>query len=384
MDVIGQTHANQPFVLITRAYSPAGGFADPYLDFPGGNPWPYSFEDNPSFVTPASIQGTNPDYQDPRITQWNLSVQRSFGPDWLFDVSYVATIGRHLLQVFDANPPMYIPGTDAQGNPLSTPDNVESRRIDSPGTLSVVMLGASVARSSFHSLQSTVTKRMSKGLSLLSSYTWSHAIDTSTSETYGGGIPNADPFNYISGERGNGNFDRRHVYSLSFVYDLPKSKTGNWAMRNIIGGWGLAGIVKASTGGPFSVWTDMDNNLDGVWTDRPDQVGDPLAVSRSTRDDMIAHWFNKDAFVENPIGEPGNVGRNTLFSPNSWNVDFSLLRDFVISEKYGRFQFRSEFFNIFNNVNLGCPSTSLQSDRFGTLNCAGSPRLIQFGLKYLW
>jgi hypothetical protein len=128
----------------------------------------------------------------------------------------------------------------------------------------------------------------------------------------------------------------------------------------------------------------MDNNLDGYWTDRPDQVGDPLAVSRGTRDDMIAHWFNKDAFVENPIGEPGNVGRNTLFTPNSWNVDFSLLREFPISEKYGRFQFRSEFFNIFNNVNLDCPSTSLQSARFGGLNCAGSPRLIQFGLKYLW
>jgi len=385
MDVIGQTHANQPYLLITRAYSPAGGFADPYRDFPGGNPWPFQFDpNNVHFVTPVSIQGTNLDYQDPRITQWNLSVQRSFGTNWLFDVSYVGTVGRHLLQVFDANPPRYIPGTDANGNPLSTPENVESRRIDSPGTLSVVMLGASVARSSYHALQSTLEKRMSNGLSILSSYTWSHNIDTSTSETYGGGIPNADPFNYISGERGNSNFDRRHVYSLSFIYDLPKSPTGNWAMRNIVGGWGLAGIFSASTGGPFTVWTDMDNNLDGVWTDRPDQVGDPLAVSRSTRDEMIAHWFNKDAYVANPIGVPGNVGRNTLFGPNSWNLDFSLLREFPISEKYGRFQFRSEFFNIFNNVNLGCPSTSLQSDRFGTLNCAGSPRLVQFGLKYLW
>ncbi len=385
MDVIGQTHANQPYVLITREYSPAGGFADPYRDFPGGNPWPFKFDPgHVSFVTPASIQGTNLDYVDPRITQWNLSVQRSVGTDWLFDLAYVGSVGRHLLQVFDANPARYIPGTDANGNPLSTPENVESRRIDSPGTLSVVMLGASVARSSYNSMQFTVEKRMSKGLSILSSYTWSHNIDTSTSQTYGGGIPNQNQFNYISGERGNADFDRRQVYSLSFIYDLPKPKSGNWAMRNVVGGWGMSGIFSTATGSPFSVWTDKDNNLDGVWTDRPNLVGNPLAVDRSTRDQMLAHWFNTAAFVENPIGQSGSLGRNTLFSPGSWNLDFSLLREVPISEKYGRVQFRSEFFNIFNNVKLGCPSTSLQSDRFGTLNCAGSPRLIQFGLKYLW
>lgn len=128
----------------------------------------------------------------------------------------------------------------------------------------------------------------------------------------------------------------------------------------------------------------MDNNLDGFWTDRPDQVGNALAVDRSTRQNMLDHWFNKDAFVANPIGQAGNVGRNSLYGPNSWDFDFSLLREFPISEKYGRFQFRSEFFNFFNNVNLGCPNNSLQSDRFGTLNCANEPRLIQFGLKYLW
>ncbi|MBZ5542331.1 MAG: TonB-dependent receptor [Acidobacteriia bacterium] len=385
MDVIGQTHANQPYLLITRVYSPAGGFADPYRDFPGGDPWPFTFNpENVNFVLPATIQGTNLDYVDPRITQWNLSVERAFGANWLFNLSYVGSVGRHLLQVYQANPARYIPGTDAQGNPLSTPDNVESRRIDSPGTLSTVMLGASVARSSFNSLQFTVQKRMSQGLSFLSSYTYSHSIDNSSTTTYGGGIPNANPFNYGSGERGNSEFDRRHVYSLSFIYDLPESPTGNWAMRNIVGGWGLAGIFSASTGGWGNIWTNQDRNLDGDWTDRPNQVGDPLAVDRSSRAKMIEHWFNTAAFVANPIGQPGSLGRDVIAQPNSWTLNFSLLRDFPISEKYGRFQFRSEFFNIFNNVNLGCPVNDLQSGEFGRLTCAGSPRLIQFGLKYLW
>jgi hypothetical protein len=383
-DKMGQVHPNQPFLLVTRAYSPPGGIADPYGQLPGGNPWPFTFDpQNVSYVYPVNIQGISLDYQDARVAHWNFSIQRSFGSDWLFDVSYVASAGRHLLQGFEANPAAYIPGTDAEGNPLSTPDNVDSRRITAPGILGSVMLGGPVARSSFHSFQSTVEKRMSHGLSLLSSYTWSHAIDTSSTSDFGW-HSNQNQFNYIGGEKGNSGWDRRHVYSLSFIYDLPKSPTGSWAMRNIVGGWEVAGIFSTSTGGPFTVWSDADNNLDGFWTDRPNQVGDPLAVDRSSKDAMILHWFNPGAYVENRIGEPGNVGRNTLFEPGSWNVDFSLLREFPISEKYGRFQFRSEFFNLFNNVNLGCVNTGLSSDRFGGLSCAGSPRLVQFGLKYLW
>jgi len=155
-------------------------------------------------------------------------------------------------------------------------------------------------------------------------------------------------------------------------------------MRNVLGGWGIAGIFIAGTGTPWNPWTGNDNDLDGDWPDRPNQVGSPYAVDRSTRALAREHWINTAAFVENPIGTSGNVGRNALYAPGTWNVDFSILRDFVISEKYGRFQFRSEFFNIANNPNLGCPRTNLQSGNFGKLMCAGSPRLIQFGLKYLW
>lgn len=385
MDVIGQTHANQPYLLVTRNYAPAGGFADPYGDYPGGNPWPAEFDpQNPIFVTPASIQGTNLDFVDPRITHFNLSLQRSVGLNWLFDVSYVGSVGRHLLQVIQANPAKYIPGNDASGSPLSTPDNVEDRRIDQPGVLSTVMLGASVANSSYNSLQFTVQKRMSAGLMFLSSYTWGHSIDNSSTTTYGGGIPNADPFNYGPGERGNSDQDRRHVYALSAIYDLPRFESGGWAARHILGGWHLAGIFNAGSGTPWNPWTGQDKNLDGDWPDRPNQVGDPLDVDRSTRAKQIEHWINTAAFVENEIGQPGNVGRNSLRSPGSWTLDMSVLKEFPISEKYGRFQFRSEFFNIANTPNLGCPRTNLQSSEFGKLQCAGSPRLVQFGLKYLW
>jgi len=384
MDVIGGSHANQPYTLVTRVYSPAGGFADPYRDWPGGNPWPDGFDPaNVSFVTPAAIQAVTLDFQDPRVTQYNLSIQRTVGTDWMFDVSFVGSSGRHLLQGLQANPAHYIPGNDAGGNPLSTPENVDSRREDSPGTLSSVYVGASVANSSYNALQFTIQKRMSKSLTVLSSYTWSHSIDNSSTTTYGG-TNNADPFNYGPGEKGSSDTDKRHVYSLSSLYDLPKFTSRGWAMRNVLGGWGIAGIFIAGAGTPWNPWTGNDNNLDGDWPDRPNQVGSPYAVDRSTRALAREHWINTAAFVENPIGTSGNVGRNALYAPGTWNVDFSILRDFVISEKYGRFQFRSEFFNIANNPNLGCPRTNLQSGNFGKLMCAGSPRLIQFGLKYLW
>jgi hypothetical protein len=384
MDVIGGTHANQPYTLVTRVYSPGGGFADPYRDWPGGNPWPAPFvPEEASFVIPAAIQGITRDFTDPRVTQYNLSIQRVIGTDWMFDVSYVGSSGRHLLQGIQANPTVYIPGNDAQGNPLSTPENIESRRVDSPGTLSSVYLADSSANSSYNALQFTIQKRMSKSLMFLSSYTWSHSIDNSSTTTYGG-TNNADPFNFGPGEKGSSDTDKRHVYALSTIYDLPTFRSGGWAMRNVLGGWQLAGIFTAATGTPWNPWTGNDMNLDGDWPDRPNLVGSPYAVDRSTREKAIQHWINTAAFVENPLGTVGNVGRNALYGPGSWNVDFSVLKDFRISEKYGRFQFRSEFFNIANNANMGCPRTNLQSGNFGKLMCAGSPRLIQFGLKYLW
>jgi len=95
--------------------------------FRAANPWPYTYDPaTASFVYPVAIQGIQTRLSGPRIAQWNLSVQRAFGPDWLFDVSYVGSAGRHLLQGYEANPAAYIPGNDAFGQ--STFDRGKHRK----------------------------------------------------------------------------------------------------------------------------------------------------------------------------------------------------------------------------------------------------------------
>jgi hypothetical protein len=384
-DLIGQAHAMPPFLQITDLPVPAGGLADPFLGYPGGDPWPAanSFDPkNPTFTTPATLESESPNWTDPRIFQWNLDVQRQVANDWLFDLAYVGNKADNLTISTQGNPAIYIPGVDASGNPLSTAANVNSRRVHDPGIIAGVQYAIPAAFSNFNALEFTVRKNMSHGLMFLSSYTYSHSIDDRSGYQIGG-IQCQDELHCTS-DIGSSDFDRRHVYAMSLIYRVPKLPTSSALVNNVVGRWELASIFTAGTGTPFNVLSGKNNKLDGDNTDRPNLVGDPHAVDTSTRADMIAHWFNPAAFVQNDIGSPGNFGRNILRLPNSWNEDFSVLREFPLGEKWGRFELRAEFFNIFNNVNLAGPATTLTAANFGHLTTAGNPRLIQFGLKYYW
>jgi hypothetical protein len=384
-DLIGQAHAMPPFLQITDLPVPAGGLADPFLGYPGGDPWPAanSFDPkNPTFTTPATLESEAPYWTDPRIYQWNLDVQRQLANDWLFDLAYVGNKADHLTISTQGNPAIYIPGVDASGNPLSTAANVNSRRVHDPGIIAGVQYAIPAAFSNFNALEFTVRKNMGHGLMFLSSYTYSHSIDDRSGYQIGG-IQCQDELHCTS-DIGSSDFDRRHVYAMSLIYRVPKLPTSSALVNNVVGRWELASIFTAGTGTPFNVLSGKNNKLDGDNTDRPNLVGDPHAVDTSNRANMIAHWFNPAAFAQNDIGTPGNFGRNILRLPNSWNEDFSVLREFPLGEKWGRFEFRAEFFNIFNNVNLAGPATTLTAANFGHLTTAGNPRLIQFGLKYYW
>ena len=107
-----------------------------------------------------------------------------------------------------------------------------------------------------------------------------------------------------------------------------------------------------------------------------------MSGSRS-RAQKIAEWFNPAAFQINQPGTYGTSGRNSLYGPGSFNTDLGLFKNFVIREGM-RLQFRSEFFNVFNNVNLGNPNNSMLSPTIGSISSAGPPRIIQFGLKLGW
>jgi hypothetical protein len=286
----------------------------------------------------------------------------------------VGKLSRHLQVGRDINSAVYTPG--------ATPANQEQRRPLAPGVFQAIYLQESIGSADYNSLQTTVRYRFARGLTLLSSYTWAHSIDT-CSQSAAGGNCFMDPYNQ-NRDRGSSAFDQRHIFASSFVYDIPGRFRGSSSkvLNQVLAGWAVTGIVTARSGLPFNVLTGFDASFTAVGSDRPDLVGNPY-FSGNTRGQQVAAYLNRSAFVNNQPGHYGNLGRNVFAAPGAFNSDLGLYKNFNFTERF-RLQFRTEFFNAFNQTHLNAPVSSLISPAFGRITSAGDPRLIQMALKFLW
>jgi hypothetical protein len=196
-------------------------------------------------------------------------------------------------------------------------------------------------------------------------------------------------------ERGNSDFDVRHRFTLSYIYELPFGRgkrllgDASGALNQVVGGWQIAGITTISSGNWF---TALDANGDfansdggaGGASQRPDQIGNP-----NTHPCVPGTFFNTCAFTDPPQGSFGTAGRNTILGPGFQQWDFSIFKNFAVTERT-RLEFRSEFFNLPNHTNFllaksgpqeSNNATVLGSGQFGFLTAARAPRQIQFALK---
>ena len=169
---------------------------------------------------------------------------------------------------------------------------------------------------------------------------------------------------------------------MSWIYKSPHIHGFGWFGRQVLGGWHLNGITTARSGNSMNVLSGTDTNFDG---ERPPIArtwsGDPNFSGSRTRAEQIAQFFNTAAFAKLPAGVPyGNAGRNTLLGPNAVTWNAAAMKDFRITESK-MLQFRTDFFNLFNEVNLSNPNTTLNNGNFGKITGAASPRMLQFGLK---
>jgi hypothetical protein len=151
-------------------------------------------------------------------------------------------------------------------------------------------------------------------------------------------------------------------------------------MKNLLNGWTLSPIVTLTSGLPFTVSSGKDNNYDGVTNDRANIIGNPILDPHRSRPQVLSMWFNTAAFVANPIGTDGTSARNLLDGPGSKNVDMGIFRDFSLRERT-KLQFRAEFTNFFNLVNLNAPNATLTSSTFGQITSASAMRQLQLGLR---
>jgi hypothetical protein len=346
----------------------------------------YPGYDCPLFPLPIGGVLTDLSLRTPYIQSFNLSVQRQVTQTLMVEAAYAGKIGIKLPALRTYNPARYI-NSPLDGSPPSD-QNINDRVLFEPGILSPngFLLGNDF-RSWYHSFQAQVTKRFSKGVSVLGSYTLAKSIDSSSTDNLGATVFN--PFD-LKQERGRSDWDRRHAVAVSWLWS-PPIKFENGIANRALGGWTLTGIHTIQSGGPLTFIMGDDVALDGTFGDqlallKSGVTRDTIQLSHSDRSALVTRFFNTDAFVPTndvPRGIYGNAGRGLISGPAFNSTDFSIIKDFLFREPY-KLQFRSEFFNAFNQVNFNNVSTTVTSGAFGRVRGASDGRIIQFALKFLW
>jgi hypothetical protein len=301
--------------------------------------------------------------------QWFFDVQRELPGDVLFTLGYNGNEAHKLLTSLN-----YALPYDVAPSPVP----MVNRRLWN--FYNSVNRQTPLGNSLYTGLTSKLEKRFSKGLTFLSSYTWSHAIDNVDETNNNDGVSVLKPWDRRM-NRGNSLTDVRHAYVLSSTWEIPVGKGKKFLsgagkpVDALLGGWQLSAIFSRTTGEPFTVTTSGGiTNAGGA--DRPNRIADgTLSSGRS-----IDRWFDLSAFTVQPNYTYGNSGRNILFGPSLTNIDFLLAKAFKLTERFN-LQFRAEAFNATNTPYFGLPGVNINGAGAGQITSASDPRRIQFGLK---
>jgi hypothetical protein len=345
-------------------------------------PPPYSYSDNPNHHTANTMQ-------------YLFNVQRQFGASWAVEAGYLGSVSHHLYGFWNQNEGIPSPvGSAISHLPFAAFNFIQS--VEDMGN------------GEYNSLAVKVNKRFSGGFSLITAYTHSVSIDT-TSNIRIQGYDTLFPQNSycIRCERGLSSFDTRNRLVVSPLYELPVGKgkplnINNSIANAIVGGWQVGGIFTLQSGLPEVITIGgQDNSVTQSGYDRPNATG----LSSSASNPNPNGWYNPAAFVEAPRGQFGNVGRDTAIAPGIFAINAEVHKNFRMPYKEGhQIQFRAEAFNLLNHPNFGQPVASILSGAvtpgqpatyphrgFGTISSlAGTQggasgiamRQLQLGLKY--
>jgi hypothetical protein len=246
-----------------------------------------------------------------------------------------------------------------------------------------------MGNSSYHGAEASLNKSFSHGLTLHASYTYSHSIDMVRDNLFGGASASIvpDAYNVKGTNRGSSDFDFRHWFALTYVYEIPELRTAAPALRHVLRDWRITGVATGRTGRPFTIVANSNNgslgNLGGLVTEYGDCNGSgALASDQRT----VTKWFNTGDFStpNNPV-RLGNCGRNTMTGPGLAQFDFNLTRSFNYFGEKRKLELRWDMLNAFNNTHFGLPNNDVSSGQFGQItSLAGDPRLMQFALKFIF
>lgn len=372
--------ANPPFVGTVTTNTPADT---------SGNPTAFDIFDNPTSgasappTSPASLHATGyPAFPVPYIQQWSLSVEREVVPNTRVQVAYVGNQALRLLGEYDMN---QVPANVRAANPT-----LDLNAIRPFLGYNVITTISPQFKSNYHSLQISLNRRVTRGLTVDAAYTWSKTLTDNPSDRSSASY---DTYNFGL-DYGPASFSRSNIFVLDYVYELPFYQSQQGILGRVLGGWEVSGISVFEKGLPTTItqFNDPFNSFDyasGTPGTYPNGIGiDPSPVS--PRPDLnagascsgpktFAQYINTAAFTD-AIGHFGSSGRGVCTGPGLNNWDISAIKNIKINERFHA-QFRSEFFNAFNHESFSSFSSNVDSSTFGRLNGGHDPRIIQMALK---
>jgi len=384
----------------------------------------------------------------PSVQQYSFTIEHEFSGGNLVSIAYVGALGRHLARAQDINE--VNPSTIANGGTINAPalaglggnkaaangapGDVGEQLCDASGNCNVadtlineaapnlffrpyvgwagITQKSNSATSSYSALQTSLRHSFSHGLTLQAAYTWSHAIDNSTSTYESSSFGEVDDYD-LDRWKATGDINRTNVLQMNYIYAIPFFKNSSSGFsRAILGGWQISGIGSFFTGEPIDFGCGVNGfstALGGVT--RCDVVG-KVAIDKGTWDDPVygptATWWNpatvaqpqfSQMYANGESGMFGNMGRNLLTGPGRNNFDTALEKNFSLpwfKGEHSTLQFRLETFNTFNHtqwqyVNSGCSGANPfgaacngNTTQPGEVNATWAPRQIQLGAKLMF
>ncbi len=318
-------------------------------------------------IDPFSI--FNPHLQNPYSMHFTLGIQRELTPNLMLETALAGNRGVRFIMHRWANQVDRITGL--RPNPLlGEPYYVDHSQ-----------------QTVYTSWQTSLRKRYSRNLTGSLHYTWGKSLSTGGGDLgayyQGDNFSRTQDFLNIKADRGPSTGDITHYFVSEWLYELPRfSSLGNGVARQALGGWQVSGIVLARTGEPLVI-----GQSGAVRENRPDYIGGAAVNKDYTK---TLQYLNRAAFAMVPINRtsgatirPGNVGNGAVRGPGMWNLDFSLAKNFSLTEQF-KLQLRTDMFNVFNHTNLTGVDTTINSRRFGELTNTSGARVIQLNARLSW
>lgn len=333
----------------------------------------------------------------PFSQQYSIGIERKLFGDNFVSVAYVGTRGRNLLRFTTPNLGNNYVATlfgfelcnalNPRGcGKISTPQvtGITADPARPNANIGVINQYETTGRSRYDSLQIEMRGRLSRSLQYQAAYVFGK-VEDDVSDVFDLAGAYALPQNSrtFAGEYAPANFDVRHRFTYSFVYDLPQFADSNAAVKTFLGDWQIAGTGAFNTGQPFTVNTYFDVNLDGNLTDRLNST-QFLTVTEDRRQPLaLAANANLTAMLA-PFGQDGAIPRNSFRAGNLLDLNLSLIKRFNVREGQ-TLQLRADVFNFINRANFGVPVRILESPNFGQSTDTITPsRRIQIVLKYIF